>query len=132
MSEEQDRMRSLAQRIAQRLEEKETESSRSNVSSGEFSDLRAMLADMNKRLVQIESHLARKEVSVAPTAKQGSFSNWSNVATMKEHPSLDKFKVDEATAISEMVDFFESEKKCSLDPSGKPCDHCSMCSSRGF
>ena len=131
MSEEQDKVRLLAQRVAQRLEERETGGGASNASSGELSDLRAMLADMNKRLVQIESHLARKEESAATTA-QVAFSSWPSSAAMKGHPSLDKFKVDEATAISELVDFFESEKKCSLDPSGKPCDHCSMCSSRGF
>ena len=47
------------------------------------------------------------------------------------HPSQERFGVEEA-AVSELVEFFESEKKCSLDPSGKPCDHCEMCSSRGF
>jgi hypothetical protein len=31
-----------------------------------------------------------------------------------------------------LVEFFESEKKCSVEPAGKPCDHCAMCSSRGF
>ena len=30
------------------------------------------------------------------------------------------------------LQFFENEKQCSVDPSGKPCDHCAMCSSRGF
>jgi hypothetical protein len=132
MSEEQDKMRSLAHRIAQTLVEKETSGNAPGVSSSELSDVRAMLADMNKRLVQIESHLARKEGRETATETQGSVSNWPSSAVMKGHPSLDKFKVDEATAISELVDFFESEKKCSLDPSGKPCDHCSMCSSRGF
>jgi len=48
-----------------------------------------------------------------------------------EHPSQERFGVEEA-AVSELVEFFESEKKCSVDPSGKPCDHCAMCSSRGF
>jgi hypothetical protein len=48
-----------------------------------------------------------------------------------EHPSQERFGVEEA-AVSELVEFFENEKKCSVDPSGKPCDHCSMCSSRGF
>src|SRR5436853_5311292 len=48
-----------------------------------------------------------------------------------EHPSEERFGVEEA-AVSELVEFFESEKKCSVDPSGKPCDHCAMCSSRGF
>jgi len=47
------------------------------------------------------------------------------------HPSQERFGVDEA-AVSELVEFFENEKKCSVDPSGKPCDHCAMCSSRGF
>ena len=48
-----------------------------------------------------------------------------------EHPSQERFGVDEAV-VSELVEFFENEKKCSVDPSGKPCDHCAMCSSRGF
>jgi len=47
------------------------------------------------------------------------------------HPSQERFAVEEA-AVSELVEFFENEKKCSVDPSGKPCDHCAMCSSRGF
>jgi hypothetical protein len=48
-----------------------------------------------------------------------------------EHSSQERFGVDEA-AVTELVEFFENEKKCSIDPSGKPCDHCAMCSSRGF
>ena len=47
------------------------------------------------------------------------------------HVSEERFGVEEAT-VAELVEFFESEKKCSMDPSGKPCDHCAMCSSRGF
>jgi hypothetical protein len=46
-------------------------------------------------------------------------------------PSQERFGVEEAT-VAELVEFFENEKKCSVDPSGKPCDHCAMCSSRGF
>ena len=48
-----------------------------------------------------------------------------------DHPSEERFGVEEAT-VAELVEFFEKEKKCSIDPSGKPCDHCAMCSSRGF
>ena len=48
-----------------------------------------------------------------------------------DHPSQERFGVEEAT-VAELVEFFEKEKKCSVDPSGKPCDHCAMCSSRGF
>ena len=48
-----------------------------------------------------------------------------------DHPSQERFGVEEAT-VSELVEFFENEKQCSVDPSGKPCDRCAMCSSRGF
>jgi hypothetical protein len=47
------------------------------------------------------------------------------------HPSQERFGVEEAT-VKELVEFFESEKKCSVEPGDKPCDHCAMCSSRGF
>ena len=47
------------------------------------------------------------------------------------HVSEERFGVEEA-AVSELVEFFESEKICSVEPGGKPCDHCAMCSSRGF
>jgi hypothetical protein len=50
---------------------------------------------------------------------------------LPSHPSQERFGVAEAT-VAELVEFFESEKKCSVEPGGKPCDHCSMCSSRGF
>ena len=47
-----------------------------------------------------------------------------------QHPSLDKFVISEA--IAEALSADGKEKACSLEPSGKPCDHCSMCNSRGF
>lgn len=46
------------------------------------------------------------------------------------HPSLDKLSVAEAIAGS-IFDGRYKEKACQFEP-GKPCDHCSMCSSRGF
>jgi hypothetical protein len=52
-------------------------------------------------------------------------------AQLPNHPSQERFGIEEAT-VSELVEFFEAEKQCSVDPSGKPCDHCAMCSSRGF
>ena len=48
-----------------------------------------------------------------------------------EHASQERFGIEEAT-VAELVEFFESEKKCSVEPGGRPCDHCAMCSSRGF
>lgn len=129
MSEEQDKARSIAERIAQRISRNEDvqTSSKASFSSNDASALRSTLEDFNRRLVQIERQLANKNTNV-----QGSYSPWSNQTVAKNHPSMDKFEIDEATTISELVDYLEGEKKCTLDPSGKPCDHCSMCSSRGF
>jgi hypothetical protein len=50
---------------------------------------------------------------------------------LPSHPSQERFGIEEAT-VTELVEFFENEKKCSVEPGGKPCDHCDMCSSRGF
>lgn len=47
------------------------------------------------------------------------------------HPSLDKFGVAEAIA-DEVFGKLQKEKACTFEPNGKPCDHCSMCNSRGF
>ena len=47
-----------------------------------------------------------------------------------KHPSLDKLNIAEAIADS----IFGSQfmvKACQFEPD-KPCDHCSMCNSRGF
>ena len=79
----------------------------------ELAAMRATLSDLQNRLIQIESKVSGPRVH----------SPW--------HPSLDRFGVEEAT-VSELVDFFQNEKACSLEPGGKPCDHCAMCSSRGF
>ncbi|MBK8464695.1 MAG: hypothetical protein IPL32_02605 [Chloracidobacterium sp.] len=46
------------------------------------------------------------------------------------HPSLDKLSIAEAIADSIFGSEFK-EKACQFEPS-KPCDHCSMCNSRGF
>jgi hypothetical protein len=51
--------------------------------------------------------------------------------TSASHPSQERFNVNEAI-VDELVEFFEKEKACSFEPNGKPCDHCSMCSGRGF
>lgn len=47
-----------------------------------------------------------------------------------QHPSLDKLNIAEAIADSIFGLQFK-EKACQFEP-GKPCDHCSMCNSRGF
>ena len=47
------------------------------------------------------------------------------------HPSAEHFSVAEAIA-DEIFAGLHKEKACTFEPHGKPCDHCSMCSSRGF
>jgi hypothetical protein len=51
------------------------------------------------------------------------------VASTHSHPSFDKFSI--AEAIADQV-FGSKEKTCTFEPNDRPCDHCSMCSSRGF
>lgn len=47
------------------------------------------------------------------------------------HPSLDKLSIAEAIA-DEIFTAKGVEKACTFEPNAKPCDHCSMCNSRGF
>ena len=47
------------------------------------------------------------------------------------HPSQDRFAVAEAIADS-IFGAEAKEKTCTFEPNDRPCDHCSMCSSRGF
>ncbi|MBV9216867.1 MAG: hypothetical protein JO053_11900 [Acidobacteria bacterium] len=49
------------------------------------------------------------------------------------HPSLDKLNIAEAVAdaVFAGVQGMHKEKACQFEPD-KPCDHCSMCNSRGF
>lgn len=70
----------------------------------------------------------------APTVTRSTWLSGTYVpavtATAATPPSDERFGIGEAVA--EMVDFFESDKTCNLEPGGKPCDHCGMCSARGF
>lgn len=107
----EDQARAIAERIARRVSTPQ-QSSSSDLST-ELAAMRASLSDLQNRLVQIEAKVSGPRMH----------SPW--------HPSLDRFGIEEAT-VSELVDFFQNEKACSLEPGGKPCDHCAMCSSRGF
>jgi len=110
----EDQAKVIAERIARRMAGNSVapQSSGSDFGS-ELAAMRVSLSELQNRLVQIEAKIGAPRVH----------SPW--------HPSLDRFGVEEAT-VSELVDFFQNEKACSLEPGGKPCDHCAMCSSRGF
>jgi hypothetical protein len=127
----------------------------------ELAALRAGLSEIGQRLTQIESHVntntpshteraARQHEHQHDTHHQQSTPDarapqpdrstaqtnsnpphWlSGTYVPAVHPSEERFGIDEA--VSELVEFFEREKVCNVEPGGKPCDHCGMCSSRGF
>jgi hypothetical protein len=114
-----DQARLMAERIARRVGAGSVQGSNTDLSS-ELSAIRVTLNELQNRLIQIESRVS------SPTVH----SPWL-AGVNASHPSQERFGVEEAT-VSELVDFFQNEKTCTLEPGGKPCDHCAMCSSRGF
>lgn len=88
----------------------------------DFMFLRSSLEKINERLNDIETNIAF----------QNPKSEIRNLKT--NHPSREKFAVLEAIADDGDDGFgqYEAEKPCPYEPTGKLCDHCSMCNSRGF
>ncbi len=153
-SREQDRARELAERVARRLGDAPREQGGEEGSGGgELAAVRASLAEIQRRLTHIESHIthgedcghgARQSDDVRPTSTSSSTSSTQNPAPQTRstwlsgtyvpataHPSQEQFE-NLGEAVSELVEFFEREKTCTLEPGGKPCDHCGQCSARGF
>jgi hypothetical protein len=146
MSTELDQAREIAERIARRVS-----SSSSAVPSraqpkaeigAELADVRAGLSELQRKIAQLEAKLSsdstepRPSPNAAPRSPQKpvliTHSPWlAGINSSYSHPSQEKFGVEEAT-VTELVDYFEKEKICNVEPGGKPCDHCAMCSSRGF
>jgi hypothetical protein len=155
MSTEVDHAREIAERIARRVasgsstaidRQQATRSAPTPELTSELAAVRAGLSELQRKIAQLEA-----KVSSDTTDRLGNFmpSTASNASTSARpvpsthspwlagvnsslsHPSMEKFGVEEAV-VSELVDYFEKEKTCSVEPGGKPCDHCAMCSSRGF
>jgi hypothetical protein len=148
----QDKVRSIAERIASRLGASDAGGvTKESAGGGELAQLRASLRDLQQRLVQIESRVAGDGAGSSQAATTGASAvSGAGSATQAQgdarqrtpqqflsstyvpatHPSQERFGV--ADAVAELVDYFESEKTCTVEPGGKPCDHCAMCSSRGF
>jgi len=83
---------------------------------GDLSSIQKSLDQINIRLEKLESN--------------GSIAHSTIWSSNSIHPSQDRFAIAEAIVDSH----FErdtKEKACQLEPD-KPCDHCLMCSSRGF
>ena len=102
----------LAERIALLLQENE---------KGSDDFLRASLEKINQRLDQIES-----QISTRNSNTQSQIPNPKSI-----HVSKEKFKSLEELA-DEIIANMQDEKACPYEPTGKPCDHCAMCNSRGF
>lgn len=47
------------------------------------------------------------------------------------HPSQERFEIAEAVA-DVIFNGIKKEKTCTFEPNSRPCDHCAMCSARGF
>jgi hypothetical protein len=154
MSTELDQAREIAERVARRMSSiagstPKAPSKKPEVTA-ELAAVRDGLSELQRKLAQLEEKITigspERRSSYQPSAtRQQAFdshaqpkpvlithSPWlAGVNAPYSHPSQEKFGVEEAT-VSELVDFFEKEKMCTVEPGGKPCDHCAMCSSRGF
>lgn len=156
MSTELDHARQIAERIARRVAGDNPSISQSEVTTprsakpeltSELAAVRAGLNDLQKKIAQLEAKVSSDSIDSRTSSSSSStfaaapnstrpvpltHSPWLvGVNAGISHPSQEKFGVEEAV-VSELVDYFEKEKICSVEPGGKPCDHCAMCSSRGF
>jgi hypothetical protein len=91
-----------------------------NSDSADLSKVLSKLEDLNSRLVKIENKLDGN--SQIPTTETPNFIK--PVFPVFLHSSQERFALAE--------DLNKQEKACHFEPGGKPCDHCAMCSSRGF
>ena len=157
MSTELDHAREIAERIARRVaSDNPSTNDRAETSrraqpkpeiTSELAAVRAGLSELQRKIAQLEAKVSSDSVdspanlsspNIASNVSQNmrtpplTHSPWlAGVNASISHPSQEKFGVEEAV-VSELVDYFEKEKICSVEPGGKPCDHCAMCSSRGF
>ena len=137
-SSEQDRVRELAERVARRLGDAPRAQGDAGGGGGDdLSALRASLSEIQRRLAHIESHITHGEAcaqgATRSPAQTQARSTWlsGTYVPATSHPSQEQFE-GLGEAVSELVEFFENEKTCTVEPGGKPCDHCGQCSARGF
>lgn len=79
--------------------------------------LRTSIQTINYRLDRIESGFSDPQPTIH--------------ISRSSHPSQERFSIAEAIA-DEVFGRLENERACTFEPNDKPCDHCAMCSSRGF
>ena len=101
----------------QKLAEKLLRILESGTNNQDLASLFASIEKINHRLDKIESAYRPSNI-VLPDL-------------VTNHPSLEKFNIAEAIADA-VFDAKSKEKTCTFEPNDRSCDHCSMCSSRGF
>ena len=104
---------------AQNLAEKIALLLQTETPNADLNSLQSSLEKINQRLDRIES-----QISVENSKFQ--FPNSKSF-----HSSQEKFTNLEDLA-DEIINDLQTEKACPYEPTGKPCDHCAMCNSRGF
>jgi hypothetical protein len=95
------------------LAEKLIKSLDSETRSTDIAAIFASLEKINHRLDKLE---AATESHPSPTPV---------------HSSQERFAIAEAI-VDQLFAASGAEKACAFEPNDRPCDHCSMCSSRGF
>lgn len=156
MSTELDHAREIAERIARRVAggnpSRSDRPKQNPALTSELAAVRAGLSDLQRKIAQLEAKVVSESHETQGTPDSQLYfsgteidafdqrarpvplthSPWlAGVNASISHPSQEKFGVEEAV-VAELVDHFEKEKTCNVEPGGKPCDHCEMCSSRGF
>jgi hypothetical protein len=123
----EDKAKKVADRIADKIQTSETVNS---YGDGDWNNLQSRLDAMYQ-----EIRTGKPAPKPAPKIETQSVfvpnTKPSTQTSIAVHPSQERFNINEAI-VDELVEFFEKEKACSFEPNGKPCDHCAMCSSRGF
>lgn len=112
----------LADKIAKILE--------TEPQGADLAALYASIEKLNHRLEKVEAAQNPHSAKLPSLSEEG----WPKAGVVNPqliHPSLEKFDVAEAIA-DEIFVGIHKEKACTFEPNGKPCDHCAMCSSRGF
>jgi len=102
----------------QKLAEKLLKALESGTHNPDLASLFASIEKINHRLDKIEA----AQQNAAPVLP---------IIPVTNHPSLEKFDIAEAF-VDALFDAKSKQKTCTFEPNGRPCDHCSMCSSRGF
>jgi hypothetical protein len=161
-SSEQDRVRELAERVARRLADSPRAEGGAGGGNelaalrASLSEIQQRLAHIESHIThgedcvrgakpagQTDDAAARQGFSTAlspppsqrpaATPQAQSRPTWlsGTYVPATSHPSGEQF-AGLGEAVSELVEFFEGEKTCTVEPGGKPCDHCGLCSARGF